>query len=147
MKKLATEDRSMATELSAKGRIRTGHRRAAGRLIEEAQGILSSDEPDHKKLLQQMRSLEEKLVTLKQLDGEILSLVEESQIEGESDHLTEKIHACIVEINCHCSKSSTPCARPTTGAADTGAEVSSMSTTRVKLPKLSIRHFDGNITK
>ena len=106
---------------------------------------------DVKRLLQLKLSLEEKLSTIKQLDGEILDLVEDEEGEIEqADAFKATVYAATVTIDKHCTpmaatggsaahfRTSPEPARPTTPHSPPVA--------RVKLPKLAIRPFNGDVT-
>ena len=67
-------------ELARKKRVRAGHRASVTRMIARAMGFLEDENPDVSKLVQMKMSLQEKLDVLKQLDKEILELVEESEV-------------------------------------------------------------------
>ena len=78
----------MAEELSRKRRTRGGHRSTATRIITSAIKVLAtgdlSEIAKHAvKLNQQKASLQEKRTILRQLDMEILTLVDEAEIEAE----------------------------------------------------------------
>ena len=77
---------TMTEVLARKKRVRAGHRASATRIISRATTILDSEDPDLMKLSQLKLSLQEKLDVLKQLDGEILGLVdEEAAVADEID--------------------------------------------------------------
>ena len=65
----------MAEDLARKKRIRAGHKASATRMLNQIDGILADSTPDVSKLSQLKLSVQEKLETLKLLDGEILELV------------------------------------------------------------------------
>ena len=96
--------------------------------------------------------MEEKLSTLKQLDGEILDLVDGEAVEEEieqADAFKEKIYAATVNIDKHCALGATGGApdQPRTSpepARDPAPHTPPIA--RVKLPKLAIRPFNGDIT-
>ena len=78
----------MAEELSRKRRRRGGHRSAATRIISSAVEVLVTGDVSQiakhaVKLNQQRASLQQKQITLRQLDGEILALVGEDEFEAE----------------------------------------------------------------
>ena len=106
------------------------------------------DEPsveyEIKCLLQLKLSLGEKLDTLKQLDQEILDSIEdESDIVDEieqADEFKEKIYAATIDIERHCEFKSKP-----TSIGCTQSRAHSHGP-QVKLPKLVIHNFNGDIT-
>ena len=70
-------------------------------MISRTKDLLTGETPDLLKLSQLKLSLNEKLEVLKQLDNEILSLVDEDDVAGEidqSDEFKEGIYAAIVEV-------------------------------------------------
>ena len=99
-------------------------------------------------------TLEEKLKTLKELNAEIVKLVSEDELETEiqqADECQEKIFEALVQINRVLvpptpitARTSTP---PSAGriAADTGEARSRRA--KVRLPKLSLPHFNGDLVK
>ena len=69
-----------------KKHIRAGHCGSATRMLSRVDGMLASpDRVDTSKLAQLKLSLQEKLDTLKQLNGEIIDLVEEKDLADEID--------------------------------------------------------------
>ena len=99
-------------EALAKKKIRSGHRSSATRMVNRVGETIKAfeDDPttelDVKGLLQLKLSLNEKLSTLKTLDGEILELVEDAAVEDEieqADAYKEKVYAATVDIDKHCT--------------------------------------------
>ena len=146
----------MSEEAGKKRKIRGGHRTSTKRTINASSTILDDLDPSNKqqteKLLQQKITLNEKLVILKNLDDEILVITEEKDIEKEieeSDLLREKIHATIVRIDSAIGcTNQTP--SPVTAGENQEAEIhnsstTSQSTAKIKLPKLSLKKFKGDI--
>ena len=98
-------------------------------------------------------SLQEKLEVLKQLDSEILNLVDEDDLADEieqSDDFKEGIYATMVKIEEHCvhsrslpSPGSSPRSSP---GRDSAKLTSPPRVNKVKLPKLTIRPFNGDLT-
>ena len=138
----------MAEGLRRKKNVRAGHRASVTKLIkqvEEAIAAAPTTRIDTLKLSQLKMSLTEKLDTIKHLDDKILGLIEEEAVAGEieqSDELKENIYTAIVSIESHCTKEtakkSTP---PPTHVRTVPAH------SRMKLPELSLRSFNGDITK
>ena len=97
----------MAEELSRKRRTRGGHRSTATRIITSAIEVLASGDlseiANHAvKLNQQKASLQEKRTILRQLDMEILALVDEEEIKAEierADLVEENIQLAIANID------------------------------------------------
>ena len=106
-------------------------------------------ESNVKGLLQLKLSLNEKLSTLKQLDREILELVEDEAVEEEieqADANKEKVYAATVNIDKHCTPVAVSRIPETTRVSPTPARESVDSTNRVRLTKLSICPFNGDMT-
>ena len=74
----------MGEELARKKKVRAGHKSSATRMVSKVEDILSSaGTTDTSKLSQLNMSLKEKLEEIKVLDGEILSLVADGDLENE----------------------------------------------------------------
>ena len=139
----------MAEGLAKKKRIRAGHRASATRTLTKLNDALAAETaPDEAKLSQLKLTLEEKLGTLKLLDGEIVELIDEdalaTEIEQADDYKSE-IYAALVRID-KALKLATPPAPPT---PSTTHEVSTARAPEpsVRLPKLSLKPFNGDITQ
>ena len=138
------------SSLSRKKHVRAGHRGSTTKLIGRADDLLSSARPDVDKLSQLKLTLteHEKLEVLKLLDGEILDKVEEKDVADEIDHsdgFKEGIYSVLVKID-RALKSA-----PTTAGVgptpSSGVPTSDpCSKSRVRLPKLSIKPFNGELT-
>ena len=97
----------MAEELSRKRRQRGGHRSSATRIILSAIEVLATGDvlqfAKHTvKLNQQRASLQQKQITLRQLDVQILPIVGEDEIKSEIervDLVKENIQLAIANIN------------------------------------------------
>ena len=79
---------------------------------------------------------------MKQLDNEILAIVEESEVAGEIeqfDEFKEGIYAATVGVECALAP---PTSTPTPAAMPDPSSVSS----NVKLPGLTLQPFDGELT-
>ncbi len=139
----------MAEGLVKKKRLRAGHKASATRMLHQVDGLLTAPTPDKSRLRTLNLSLQEKLETLKVLDGEVLDLVEEESLADEieqADLFKEGIYAAMINIEKRCA---TP---PTTGPVEPTSGLTRAETLptprghRVKLPKLTIRPFNGDIT-
>jgi hypothetical protein len=102
--------------------------------------------------LQQKITLKEKLDILQNLDNDILAITEEKDIEKEieeSDLLRERIHATIVRIDSVVSPMSLPPSPSPEGTQEEGnyhnSSTISHSSAKMKLPKLSLKKFKGDI--
>ena len=100
----------MTEALPKKKKIRCGHRAFATRMVNRVSEVINEADPttelDVNVLLQLKLSLEEKLSTLKQLDGEILDLVEDTAVEDEieqADAYKERVYAATVNLYKYCN--------------------------------------------
>ena len=92
LNRLSFLNAKMAEELSRKRRQRGGHRSSATRIISSAIEVLAAGDVSQfakhaVKLNQQRASLQQKQITLRQLDAEILALVGEDKIESEIERV------------------------------------------------------------
>ena len=102
---------------------------------------------DTAKLTQLRLSLQEKLDTLKCLDEEILELMEENNFEDEikqADSFKEGIYSAMAKIDKLCI--TTPPATISVPPPSDVARSAEARGHRVKLPKLTLRAFNGDIT-
>ena len=136
----------MAEVLVKKKRIRTGHRASATRMLHKVECLLAdstTETPADTAVLSRIKlSLQEKLDTLKTLDGEILDLTEEENLEdeiGHADLFKENIYT--VMINIDKNQSATERSLDLTVEPTPATRVK-----RVNLPKLTLRSFNGKIT-
>ena len=136
----------MTEELTKKKRVLAGHRASATRMIGKQ---LVAESPNAVKLSQHELSLKEKLETLGQLDAEILDLVEEESIAEEieqSDEFKERIYSVLVRID-HLSKPKAKTPPPSTPTASRDGTTGGVAPhSKVKLPKLTIQPFGGDLT-
>ena len=136
----------MTEGLSRKIEVRAEHKTSVTRMLNQIDGILAEETPDVSKLSQLKQSLQEKLETLKLLDGEILELVEEDDIITEieaADPFKEGIYASMIKIEKY-----TAMATPTTPPPSPAPHAtSSRDRDHVKLPKLTLHPFNGKMTQ
>ena len=141
----------MAENLAKKKRIREGHRTSVTKLIHQVETVLAG-ELDTLKLSTLRMTPAEKIKTLSTLDDEIASLLEDEEALAEdieqSDEYKQKIYAIIVSIDkaIALAPSMTP-ALVATAPPLHGDSLSTDAASRVRLPKLTIRPFDCDITK
>ncbi|CAB4004998.1 Hypothetical predicted protein [Paramuricea clavata] len=146
----------MSEEATKKRKIRGGHRSSTKRTINASSTILDDFDPSNKqlteKLLQQKITLKENLDILQNLDNDILAITEEKDIEKEieeSDLLRERIHPTIVRIDSIVSPMSLPPSPSPEGTKEEGnnhnSSTISHSSAKIKLPKLSLKKFKGDI--
>ena len=144
----------MSEGLVRKKQIRAGHKASATRMLTNANELLSSLEPgpttDTSKLTQLKLSLQEKLKTLRQLDSEILDLTEEDHLVDEieqADIFKEEIYTAISKIDKLVSlTSSNPHASAHVREPSERPPTPRDSIHCAKLPKLTLKSFNGDIT-
>ena len=136
-----------AAALSRKKKIRAGHRATVTRTLGDIATALSSEAPDRDRVARLKLTLTEKLETLNKLDSEIIEPTAEEGLESEiqqSDENKEKIYEALTRVNkvLEAATPPIPAAAPAAAAtvpADHGA--------KVKLPKITLPHFNGNVMK
>ena len=134
-------------ELTRKKRVRAGHKASATRMMTSANDLITAEGgPDVAKLSRVGMSLKEKLKDIKTLDGEVLELVKDEDLEAEitqADEFKEEIYAMLIQIEEACAPAPTLTPRtlsPATGPTAPGP------TSKVRLPKLTIKAFSGKLT-
>ena len=130
-----------AEGVTRKKRIRTSHKALTTKMLTWINALLIEDPPDISKLLQLKLSIQEKLETIKLLDGEMLDLVDELTSEiKQADAFKEGVYAAIIKIDKCTAASRTPISMDLPPEARPHA-----SHDKVKLPKLVLRPFNGDI--
>ena len=139
----------MAEALAKKRRIRAGHKASATKSIRHIEEVLARDTPDKERLSLLRLTLSEKLEVVKALDSEVIELIDEedalaTEIE-QADGYKETIYSALIKID-RATKSRSPVstpppATPVDKPADAGR------TSRVRLPKIQLRSFGGDLTK
>ncbi len=140
----------MAEGLGRKRKIRAGHKASATRILRHIDEMLAPEvEVDFSKLMRLKLSLQEKLDTIKKLDEEILELTDDEKVEEIqlADGYKEEVYSRMVRVEEKCASMSTPPAPVETGGSiDMSGSRSGTHTQRIKLPKLTLRAFNGDIT-
>ena len=102
----------MTTEgVTRKRRIRAGHKVSATRMLTQINALLADESPDLSKLSQLKLSLQEKLETIKLLDGEMLGLVDEGDLTLEieqANDFKEGIYTAVIKIDKIVNRASLP---------------------------------------
>jgi hypothetical protein len=135
-----------AAALSRKKKIRAGHRATVTRTLGDVATALGSETPDRDRLARLRLTLNEKLETLNKLDSEIIELTADEGLEGEiqqSDENKEKIYESLTRVNKVLDAPTTP----TPAATPAAATASSDRGAKIKLPKLTLPHFNGSLMK
>ena len=138
------------SDLARKKRVRGGHRGSTTKAIGRAEELLAAESPDVDRLSQLKLTLGEKLEVLKTLDAEMLDLVQDEDVAEEidqADEFKEKVYVILVKINRVLNAASTAGERaPVSGSLSADASSSTRGGSHVKLPKLSIQPFRGQLT-
>ena len=140
----------MAEGIATKKRVRGGQRTSVTRTLHQIETALTG-EPDVSRITALKMAITEKLKSLSTLDDDIANLIEDeaelaTDIE-QADDYKQRIYTAIVSID----KAVAP--TPPTGPAPHRDRASARddplpdAASRVKLPKLTIRSFDGDITR
>ena len=127
-------------DLGHKKRIRGGHRASATKMIRKAEELLSKADPDIAQLAKVRLSLQEKVSVLKQLDSEVVDLVKEEEVADEieqADTYMEDVYDVMAKLDQLSSKK---------GSTSTSTGLGPPSCDKVKLPKLTILPFKGELT-
>jgi len=140
----------MADVLAKKKKIRSGHKGSATRTVRQIAEVLGNDSPDRDRLSLLRMTLKEKLDTIKTLDAEIVDLIEdEEELAGEidqADTYKEGLYESVLKVDRFLNATPPiPDAPPPTVTARTPPTATGVS--RVKLPKLQLRSFNGDLTK
>ena len=163
----------MSDEHARLKRVRGGHRSSATRFLAKIDEELEKDVADVLKLRQLKQSIEEKAAILTTMNAEVLEKAPDEEVEDEiqqADICTEKIQLALLKLTQFFEKiervgdgvteptavlSVTPSTVTTTGVTPstvttTGVTPSTVTTTgvtKVKLPKLSLKKFNGDVSK
>ena len=135
----------MADGLARKKRIRAGHRGSATRILNQLDTLVAAEETDLARLAQLRLSLEEKLETLKLLDSEILDLTEDDLEEEiqQADTFKDGIYSAMVKMDR--LKDVPDAASAAAREPRTAAPPTHDRDNRIKLPKLSMQPFSGDV--
>ena len=137
---------TMSEELTKRKRVCAGHQGSVSHMVKKPEELLAAEHPDI--TMSQMRLSFKKLEVLGKLDSEILYLIEDEagitdEIE-QSDGIKEGIYTILVKIDDLAKPKAPPPASSTPPFDSVRAGGGSHST--VKLPKLTIQPFKGNLT-
>ena len=145
----------MTEELARKKKVSGGHKASATRMMSRVDKLMAADEdPDISKLNQLGMSLKEKLQEVKVFDSEILALVKDDELEDEiaqadlfkeriqADLFKERIYSTLIRIE----KATAPPPTSNTAATEPTVAVPTAPGHKVRLPKLTIKPFNGKLT-
>ena len=125
-------------------------------LVNEAEEIQEESQASdlEVKLMQKRLILEEKLQILKQFDDKIVLFIDEANIGDEianSDEIRQAIQGTIVHVDFFLEKlkknwnKSTSSSSMSAGSAPLAQMSPPTNNTTVRLPKLELKHFNGNL--
>ena len=140
-------------DVKKKIRIRAGHKSHAKRIIAHARELIEAGNPAESRKLKSLKSnLKDKIVELKDLDREIVELIEDERIEQEvedSCDFASAIHDCIVEIETFLSeieRGKEDSQHLTGSSSETHPNQSppQVNNSHARLPKLELKKFFGD---
>ena len=136
-------------DLAKKRKIRAGHKGSVTRTINKVDTALTAEPVDVAALPLLKLTLKEKVEVIRTLDAEVIELIEdEDALTAEiqqADEYRESIHSYLLRIEAALEKATTA-TPPTTGATPTAA-AATPTTATVKLPRLKLRAFAGELTQ
>ena len=169
------DEATAAALLARKRKVRAGHRASITRFINQATTAMGADEVDTDQLSLIKQMLVEKVETLRVLDGEMADIVPENELEAEiqgADEYNERVYGVLTKLKKALGPSTTlssaalaspapppsvelptppdpPTTEPRTIPTESHAAVvtTTPTTDRVKLPKISLPQFRGNLMK
>lgn len=159
----------MSKEVSKRKKIREAHRTslrrtmaAATEILNQSNDVIVSDTTTITTLTQQKMTLKEKLEILREKNDGILGLVREDEIEEEikqADIVHEEATRMIVQIEAVLKRANEPPNQPlprtmspteprsSGNSGGEGASASASARAKVRLPKLNLKKFTGNVTE
>ena len=141
----------MSAEALTKKKTRAGHKAFGTRTVRHIDEIVAAEEPDKARLALLQLALKEKLETIKKLDAEIVDLIDDEAVLTEeieqADGYKETLFSALLKADKILKDP--PATPPTSVAAAPPAATATPSAKpiSVKLPKLHLRHFNGDLTK
>ena len=136
----------MSAELAKKKRVRGAHKASATNIMQQIVEAVRADRPDEARLASLRLSLNEKFETVKGLDVEVIDLMDDDGIVEDidtADEFKETVFRALLSIDRaikQLKSSSDPKVREHTLSAST-------THTHVKLPKLQLHSFSGDLTQ
>ena len=145
----------MAEPLVKKNRIRAGHKGVVTKRIKEVDDLIAAATPEEPvelaKLTRLKLSLQEKLDTISKLDDEIFELIEnEGELVGEidgADAFKQTIYATVLKIDEQISLNTDASSAASRARVEPPPALATASSHAVRLPKLQLQSFDGDLTK
>ena len=128
--------------LSQKKEIRADHRASTTRMLGQITTALEGS-PNRDQLALLKLTLNEKLDTLNRLDSKILNVTADEDLDDEiqqSDEYKERIYIALTRVDKVLNDT-------TVHTAPTPPTIAPNRSTKIKLPKLTLPHFSGNLMK
>ena len=135
----------MSNNLAKKKRVRGAHKASATKIMQQITELISSETPDQTKLACLRQALDEKLTTIKALDTEVIELLEDDAVVEDierADGFKETIFSSLLSID----RLMENLKIKDTARHDPRAH-SNPSYASVKLPKLQLYPFSGELTQ
>ena len=139
----------MSEELAKKKRVRGAHKASATKIMQQIAEIVRSERPVQTKLSCLRLALNEKFETIKALDVEVIDLIDDDGVVDDierADEFKETIFSSLLSIDRLIEKLKPPPATKDSAVSEPSVHTSS-SHPRVKLPKLQLRSFSGDLTQ
>ena len=137
-------------ELAKKKGVRGAHKASATKIMQQVTELVESETPNKTKLACLRLALNEKLETLKALDAEVIELIEDDSVVTDierADEFKETVFSSLLSIDRILERLKPPPVSTTTPMSDPSSTREPLSHTKVKLPKLQLRPFSGNLTQ
>ena len=122
--------------------LRRTHRAVATRRIKEVEDVLTNPDPEVVKLDQLKRGLQDTFDTLKRLDDQLIPLIDQAEVTNaieESSKINDELFAAMGKVDRTLltkPRTHSPASAPPTVHLPVAA----------KLPKLTLKHFNGSLT-
>lgn len=138
-------------DLARKKRIRAGHKASVTKTMTKVDTALTAEPVDVAGLPLLKLTLNEKLEVIRTLDAEVIELIEDEEALTneiqQADTYRESIHSYLLRIE---AALGTPAATLSIGRATlptAGETVTAPTSTTVKLPRLKLKAFAGDLTE
>ena len=131
-------------------KTRAGHKASATRTVRQIDEVVAAEEPDKARLALLQMTLKE-LETIKNLDAEIVDLIDDETILTEeieqADGYKETLFSALLKADKLLKDPPTTPPTSVAAAPPTTTATPSAKPNSVRLPKLHLRHFNGDLTK
>ena len=140
----------MTDDLAKKRRVRGAYKASATKMMTQISELVGSEHPNQAKLACLQLALNKKLEVIKARDTEVIELIQDDGLDADierADEFKETIFSALLSVD-HLLKRLNPTPVTTTASVlEPSTHASShASHTKVKLPKLQLRPFSGDLT-